>query len=241
MKALGRRRHWRAYTSWLVTTGLVLSFALAEWWTHKYIADRWRVAGTAVEVAIVLVGALLLRPIHQRVEGAVEAAFTKRRRLARAALSRLRRELASFNDAPQVLRRVVEAVDDHMEAAGCAIYLRRDAYRAEASSFDASAETIPLNDALAVRLRSTSAPADPRMLHSAAAGALAFPMMVGGELVGFLSVNHKRYEFEPDDRGELSALAEAAASVEAGASTAVGADAGIGELSPVVRAGTMDC
>jgi len=210
MKALGRSRHWRAYASGLVTTGLVLLFALAEWWTNKYIADRSRFAGTAIEVAIVVVAALAFRPIHHWVERAVEAALTKRRREARAAISRLKRELPSFNDAQQVLRRVVEAVDDHMEVAGCAIYLRRDAYRAEASSFDAPAESIALNDALAVRLRSTSAPADPRMLHSVAAGSLAFPMMVGGELVGFLSVIHKRYEFEPDDRHELAALAEAA-------------------------------
>ncbi len=209
MKAARASGRFRAYASGLLTTLFVLSFALLEWWTAKYISDRSRIAGTAIEIAIVLALALAFRPIHQRVEAAVEAAFTKRRREAREALTRLRKELTSFNDVQQVLRRVVEAVDHHMDAAGCAIYLRRDAYRAEASSFDSPAEAIDVDDALAVRLRSTAAPANPRGLHSAAAGTLAFPMMAGGELVGFLSVTPKRREFEPDDYHALSALTEA--------------------------------
>ena len=96
-----------------------------------------------------------------------------------------------------------------MDAGGCAIYLRRDAYRAEASSFDSPAEPIAYDDALAIRLRSTAAPANPRSLHSAAAGAIAFPMMAAGELVGFLTVTAKRREFEPEDYHTLGALSEA--------------------------------
>jgi predicted ATPase len=210
MKTVGRSGRLRAYALALVTTVVVLLFSLAEYWTNKYISDRSRVAGTTIEIVIALVAALAFRPIQQRVEGAVEAAFTKRRREAREALARLRRELTSFSDASQLLRRVTETVDHHMDAAGCAIYLRRDVYRAEASSFDAPAESIGLDDALVVRLRSTAAPASPRALHSLAAGAIAFPMTAGGELVGFLGVTPKRGDFEPDDRHALAALTEAA-------------------------------
>jgi predicted ATPase len=210
MKAVGRSGRLRAYALALVTTVVVLLFSLAEYWTNKYISDRSRVAGTTIEIVIALVAALAFRPIQQRVEGAVEAAFTKRRREAREALARLKRELTSFSDANQLLRRVTEAVDHHMDAAGCAIYLRRDVYRAEASSFDSPAESIGLDDALAVRLRSTAAPANPRALHSLAAGAIAFPMTAGGELIGFLGVTPKRGDFEPDDRLALAALTEAA-------------------------------
>jgi len=210
MRALGPSGRLRAYAYGLVTTVLLLLFAFAEWWTAKYIADRSRFAGTLIEISIVLVAALAFRPIHRRIERAVEAAFTKRRREARETLSRLRRELTSFNDAQQVLRRIIEAVDHHMNAAGCAIYLRRDAYRAEASSFDSPAESIGFDDALAGRLRSTAAAANPRALHSVAAGAIAFPMMAGGELVGFLCATAKRGEYEPDDRQALAALTEAA-------------------------------
>ncbi len=209
MKTVGSSRRLRAYAYGLVTTVVVLLFAFAEWWTEKYISDRSRIAGTTIEIAIVLVATLAFRPIHQRVEAAVEAAFTKRRREAREALSQLRKDLTSFNDAQQVLRRVVEAIDRHMGADGCAVYLRRDSYAAEASTFDVPLESIESGDALAVRLRSTAAPADPRTLGSAAPGELAFPMMVGGDLVGFLVVAPKRVEYEPEDRHAIAALAEA--------------------------------
>jgi len=204
MKTSSKSSRLRAHVYASVTTAIVLLFAFAEWWTEHYISDRSRAASTAIELGIVLVATLVFRPIHQRVEAAVEAAFTKRRREAREALIRLRK------DVQQVLRRLIEAIDHHMAAAGCAIYLRRDGYRAEASSFDSPAAPVELDDALAVRLRSTAAPADPRALQSLAAGFIAFPMMAGGELVGFLCVTPRSIAFEPEDHQTLGALTEAA-------------------------------
>ncbi|HVS46378.1 MAG TPA: GAF domain-containing protein [Verrucomicrobiae bacterium] len=210
MSSVGANRRLRAYAYGLVTTVVVLLFAFGEWWAEKYVSDRSRLASTAIEIAIVLIATLAFRPIHQRVEAAVEAAFTKRRREARETFSRLRKELTSFNDPQQVLRRVVEAVDYLMGAAGCAIYLRRDSYVVEASSYDVPLERIEPDDPLAIRLRSTAAPADPRSLGSPAPGEIAFPMMAGGDLVGFLCLTPKRVEYEPDDRRAIAALTEAA-------------------------------
>ncbi|MGB6985574.1 MAG: GAF domain-containing protein [Candidatus Aquilonibacter sp.] len=210
MRALRPIGRWRAYAYGLVTTALVVVFALAEHETENYVTDRSRLAGRAIEITIALLAALAFRPLQQRVELLVEAAFTKRRREAREALAHLQKELTSFRDVQQVLRRVVEAVDRHMSTAGCAIYLWRDRYMAEASSFDVGLENVDANDTLAVRLRSAAEPADPRTLHSAAHGELAFPMMAGGELVGFLTLTPKRIEYDADDRHALSMLAEAA-------------------------------
>jgi predicted ATPase len=189
---------------------VVLVFALGEWWTEKYIADRSRFASTAIELAIVLLATLAFRPIHQRAEAAIEAAFTRRRRQALEALSRLRAELTSFNDVPQLFRRLIEAVDHHGEAGGCAVYVRRDVYRAEASSYDEPAPSIGLDDALVIRMRSTAIPAKPRALRSAAPGTIAFPMTVAGELVGFLTVTAKRGDDDPETAAALAGLAEAA-------------------------------
>ena len=200
----------RAYAYTLVTTVVVLVFALGEWWTEKYIADRSRFASTAIELAIVVLATLAFRPIHQRAEAAIEAAFTKRRRQALEALARLRAELTSFNDAPQLLRRLIEAVDHYGEAAGCAVYVRRDIYRAEASSYEEPAESIGLDDALVIRMRSTAIPAKPRALRSAAPGTIAFPMTVGGELVGFLTLTVKPGDDDPETAAALAALVEAA-------------------------------
>jgi predicted ATPase len=210
MRSVGTSRRLRAYAYGLVTTAIVLVLALAEWWIEKYVSDRSRLAGTTIEASIVVVAALVFRPIHQRVERAVEAAFTKRSREAREALSRLRKELTSFNEAQQVLRRVVEATEHHMGAAGCAIYLRRETYRAEASTFDVPIDDVGLDDPLTIRLRSTAAAADPRALGSSAVGELAFPMMAGGDLIGFLCLTPQRIEYEPDDSRAIATLAEAA-------------------------------
>ncbi len=210
MRALSPIGRWRAYAFGLVATLIFVVLVLAEHTAEKYISDRSRLAGTAVEITIVVLAALAFRPLHRRIEMLVEAAFTKRRREAREALSQVQKQLTSFRDVQQVLRRVVEAVDRHMNTAGCAIYLRRGLYTAEASSFDVRLENVEHDDALIVRLRSATAPADPRTLHSVAHGELAFPMMAGGELVGFLTLIPKRIEYDADDRHALSMLAESA-------------------------------
>ncbi len=156
-------------------------FALAEWATERYFSDRSRAASTAIEVCIVLVAAVVFRPIHQRVEAALEAAFYKRKRQALAALEKFRREMTSFNDMSQLLRRVIEALEQHMEAGAAAVYLRREVFHAEASSFDLPADDVGFGDPLAVRLRSSATPARPSLLKSSAQGTHAFPMTVAGD------------------------------------------------------------
>ncbi len=200
----------RAYALGIVTTAVVIVFALAESATEKYVSDHSRLAGTAIEIGIIVLAALAFRPLHQRVERFVEAAFTKRRREAREALHHLRKELTSFPNAEHVLRRVVEAVDRHMSSAASAVYLHRDNYVAEASSFEIPLEHVAKNDPLVVRLRSVAAPSDPRTLRSAIAGELAFPMMAGGALVGLLALTPKRIEYDDEDRHALAMLTESA-------------------------------
>ncbi|HKU68562.1 MAG TPA: GAF domain-containing protein [Candidatus Baltobacteraceae bacterium] len=201
----GRRAHAYAYT--LVTTAIVLVFALAEWATERYVSEHSRAASAAIEITIVLVAALVFRPVHHRVEAAVEAAFTKRKRHALAAIAKFRHELSSFNDAAQLLRRVVEAVEHHLEARACAVYLRRDAYRAEVSSFDTPASDVALDDPLAVRFRSRGEPARPQMLKSTALGTQAFAMTSAGELLGSLTVEHQHGEYDAEETQMLAGLA----------------------------------
>ncbi len=210
MRLAGSRARFRAYAYGLVTTGIVLMFALAEWWSERYVADRSRVAGAAVEIAIVVLATLAFTPIHRRTEAAVEGAFTKKRREARAALTRLRNELTSFNDAAQLLRRVIEALNEHMGAACSAVYVRNGAYVAQASSYDCPVEHVEATDPLVVRLRSSTEPANPRALRSKAQGDLAFPMMASGALVGFLALTPGRIECEPEDCRSIARLVEAA-------------------------------
>lgn len=201
----------RAYAYGVVTTTLFLIFAVTESLTESFISAHSRTAGTIIAIVIIIVLALAFRPFHRWVDESIEAAFTRRRREARAALARLRKELTSFNDVAQVLRRVVEAVDHHMGTGGSAIYLRHGSYDVEASTFDQAVTCVEPDDALVIRLRSSAAPADPRALESAALGGLAFPMMAAGDLIGFLTLEPKHVELDDaEDRHALAELAESA-------------------------------
>ncbi len=206
----------RKYAYTIVTTIVVLVFAALEWLVEKNIADHSRIAGAAVELAIVLVAALAFRPIHRRVEGAVEAAFTKRRREALAALAALRAELTSFNDVRQLLRRLIESIDRNLHTAGSAVYLRRTIYVAEASTFDLPAPGIAVDDVLVVRLRSSSHATNPKAIGSSAPGAMALPIMLGGDLFGFLTTTRQSKTFEREELAGLVALLEATAVALAG-------------------------
>lgn len=204
--ASGRRMRAYAYT--LVTTAIVLIFALCEWAAEKYVAEHSRAAGLTLEIAIVLLAALIFRPIHQRVEKTVDEAFYRRKHKALAALSKFRRELSSFDSVEQLLRRVIEAVEQYLEAHACAIYLRRESFRAEASSFDVAVGDIDLTDPLVIRLRSTNAPAQPPALNSSAQGTHAFPMTTAGELIGILLVHCRHGDYDVEEAQMLSGLAQ---------------------------------
>jgi predicted ATPase len=201
-------RRIRAYVFTGVTTAIVLAFALAEWATERFVAAHSRTASTAIEIAIVLAATLIFRPLHQRVEAAVEAAFYRKKREALEALTKFRRELTSFNDVHQLLRRVIEAIDHYRLAKASAVYLRRDVFRAEASSFDAGAEDVDLDDPLAVRLRSSGAPARPALFKTSARGTHAYPMTAVGDLVGFLLVYDEQGDDDVDEIQMLSGLAQ---------------------------------
>lgn len=201
----GRRARAYAYTA--VTTAIVLLFALAEWAAERYVSGLSRAASLSIEIAILFAATLAFRPIHQRVEAAIEEAFNKRKHEALSTLAKFRRDLSSFKDLSQLLRRVIEAVEHHLEAPACAIYLRREQFRAEASSFDVAAGDIEESDPLIIRLRSSGAPAQPNLLKSNAQGTHAFPMTAAGELVGFLLV-HCKHAYDDDELQMLTGLAQ---------------------------------
>ncbi len=203
----GPSRRIRALAYTLVTTVIVLALALVEWAVEKDMSYS-RATGTALEIGIVLVAALIFRPIDQFVEKRVEAIFYARKHHALTSLQKLRREFASFNDAGQMLRRAIEAIDHYLEARATAIYLRRDLFRAEASSFDVPLEHVDVDDPLAIRFHASAAPARPLQLQSRAHGSDAFPLTAAGELIGFLTVDARAGSFDREESDMLAGLAQ---------------------------------
>jgi predicted ATPase len=204
----GAGRRLRAFIYTLLTTATVLLFTLAKWAIERFISEHNRNASVAIELGIVLVLALLVRPAHTIVEEAIEAAFYRRRRQAVAAMERVRLELTSYRNMNELLRRVMETVEYHGEARACAVYLNRDVFRPEATSFENAPAEIAEGDPLILRFRTSSKPADLAQLQTACPGTHAFPMNAAGELVGFLAVESRHGVYDAEELAALSGLAK---------------------------------
>ncbi|HET7814376.1 MAG TPA: hypothetical protein VFL13_08370 [Candidatus Baltobacteraceae bacterium] len=201
------RHRVRAYAYTLVTGTVVLLFALAEWAAERFVSERSRAASTALEIAIVLVAALVFRPIHQYVESRLEAAFYRRRGRALAAIERTRHGLTAFGTAVPMLDDVFAALEQHFDAAGCAVYVRRDAFfRREAATFAEAPEAIDAGDPVFEQLLQKKT-AFPPALHSALPGTHAFALTAGGHLVGALCLQSRANFYDDEEQHGLRALA----------------------------------
>lgn len=201
------RHRVRAYAYTLVTGAVVLLFALAEWAAERFISDRSRAASTAVEIAIVLVAALVFRPVHQRVETVLEAAFYRRRKRALEAIERTRHGLTAFGTAVPMLDDVFSALETHFDASACAVYVRREAvFHREAATFGDAPETIDGGDP-ALEQVSARKVVLLQGLDTALPGSHAFALTAGGHAIGTLSVQSRANYYDEEELQGLRALA----------------------------------
>jgi hypothetical protein len=205
----------RALVFGVISGIVVLAFGLLEWFLGKYLVDLGHVGSSFVEAMLALALALSLRQIHGRVDHFVDSVFFRQRHLAERALRRLAHEVAFIDNAGVLGARTVEAVDHYARATGCAIYLsageREFVLRI---STLAAPERIDSNDPAIVAMRAFHEPVDlddQGVARSRLAGAIAFPMVVRGELVGVLDCGPKRElePYDPDERETLQVLARA--------------------------------
>ncbi len=194
----------------LVTFGIVLILTLAEWDVAHMLSHASRAASTLSELAVAIFIAFAFRPIHQRMEGAVEQAFTKRRREARKKLFTLARTVTDFRDANELLDRIVAAIDECVGGGGSAVYLKSGEYRPAASSFVQTPPDVTSGDVLITNLRTASAPVNADEYAAQTGGAMACPMLARGELVGFLLLAASIEQLDADDRQTVMALAQSA-------------------------------
>jgi predicted ATPase len=200
-----RRLQALAYT--LVTTGIVLALALVEWATEKFVSDRSRIEGTAIELSIVLGATLLFRPIHRSIEERVDAAFYKRKRLALAALAHVRHELTSCNDTEDALHRAISELERHLDARGCAIFLLGDGYRVRRATFADYPDELPEDDPVLAHLRSASGVVALAGIETVAPGTYAAPMHAAGHLIGVLCVRVRDGSYDAEEIEMLAGLA----------------------------------
>jgi hypothetical protein len=206
----------RALVFGLISGIVVLAFGLLEWFLGKYLVELGHVGSSFIEAMLALALALSLRQIHSRVDHFVDSVFFRQRHLAERALRRLAHEVAFIDDATVLGERTVEAVDHYARATGCAIYLtagERD-FALRVSTLAAAPQSVDANDPAIVAMRAFHEAVDlddQGVARSQLAGAVGFPMVVRGELVGVLDCGPKREleSYDPDERETLQVLARA--------------------------------
>ena len=184
-------------------------FVIVETLLAKYVESTNHVTSTAVEMAVALGLGFSIRYVHARVDRFVDAVLFRERHLAEAAIHDFAHDASYITDASTLLARCITTVEKNAHTRGAGIWLAQGtSYTSAASTFNA-APAIDENDPAVVAMRARRISVHPRDCESALPGALAFPMIVRGELLGILVCGPKTDDetFAPDEQAALASLA----------------------------------
>jgi hypothetical protein len=191
----------------LVVVGVV---AIVETLLSNYVERTSHVTSTAVQLGVALALGYSINAIHKRVEALVDRMFFRERHEAEAALHAFSLDAQYVTEPAVLLGRCVEVVERNARAAQVGIWMRdaSDAYVLSAGDFPAGTPIDP-NDPAVLAMRARHVIVDPRREGSALPGALAFPMVASGELIGILACDARRDQetYAPDERAALEQVA----------------------------------
>jgi hypothetical protein len=201
----------------LVSLFVVLEFALS-----KVLLETGRAGSLAIQLAIALIIGFSGRYLHKIVDRLIDRVLFAKRHADESALRCFAHEAEVYTSADALLDRAMDALHDHSEARGNAIYLTDDVCAKEIRTSNAEFPTsIPLDDELLVKLRRWNEPVDTHEVKTAFPDGMVFPMSVHGKLVGALACETKRdySAFDPDERESLLEVARGLGSALAALST----------------------
>ena len=175
-------------------------FTLAEWALGGWLHSAGRIANVAVSAAIALALGLSLHQIHKRVDRFVDNVFFRKRHEDEDALKRFAREAAFITDPDVVVERARETLERHTGASSIEFVL---------PDGDGHYGSIDKNDPALVRLRASHEIVDLHRANTALTGALAYPMLACGRLIGALVLGPKSggEPYAPDEEGAIAQLA----------------------------------
>lgn len=193
-----------------VSLVIVGVFVIVETLLGKYVESTNHVTSVAVQLAVALTLGFSIRFVHARVDRFVDNVLFRERHLAEAAIHAFAQEASYITDLDILLSRCVKTVERHARARGAGVWLSDDRglYHAKATSF-AIAPEVDENDPAVVSMRARRVNVYVRDCESALPGALAFPMIVRGELLGILVCGQKLDDetYAPDEENALASLA----------------------------------
>ncbi|HEV3091727.1 MAG TPA: hypothetical protein VGX91_09870 [Candidatus Cybelea sp.] len=199
----------RATVFTIVSVIIVGLFMLAEWLMGTWLASQSHVTSLAVNAGLVVALGFSSRAIHHRVDHVVDVLFFRKRHEDEQAILEFAREAAFATDSAQLLSGAIAVLESRADAAFVTIALD-DAHGCYAG--------VSKGDPAILALQARHRPVDLRETRSGFSGEYAYPMAVGGRLVGVLVLGPKRSGelYAPDESNAIAKLA-----VDVGAALAV--------------------
>ena len=196
----------RALVFGLLTALVFATFSILDQTLHQFaVSDR---IGWALQAFAALVLAVVLSPLHRRLESWIEQAFFRSQRLALIALERFARECPFVEREAHLLEMAIERLK--MQCAAVAVYERAgSSYRRHAASDESWPAVIDADDPVFVAMRASHEPvALAAQANRIGAEGLALPMTVAESLLGALVCRPRDGEqFAPEIRAALATVA----------------------------------
>lgn len=191
--------------------GMLLSFALLEWFTHGLLAAWGHEQSPYIDAGIALMIILVFHRLRHGGEQFVERLFFHGWHAKEAALRKFIAEAPHITRIDALRNAFATALDRFTGGAGHAFYRRQasgDYKRVLASLADAP-ETVDADDPLAVTLRATQAVTYAGDTATSLPAEIALPSIHHGELDGFVLLGPKaRHEaYRPDELAVLGVAA----------------------------------
>jgi len=199
----------RALVYTILSTLIVGIFVIAETLLNKYVERESHVASLALQFSLTVALAFSIRFIHAKVDRLVDTLLFRERHAAEAAIRYFAHDAPYITDPRVLFTRTVQILERYAASRGAGIWLAsgNGIYTPAESTFPTSTP-VDENDAALVAMRARRIIVDLRDSGSALPGALGFPMIVRGDLIGVLVCGQKRDDetYAPDERDALTAL-----------------------------------
>lgn len=198
----------RATVFAVFSTVVVGLFVLVEYLISKYVESHSHVTGLAITLVAALAVGIFLRTIHRYVDRIVDQVVFRQRHRDEQAIRVFGRRARFISDETALEERTLHTLDRHAGAQGSALYLRADGgdYLCAFSSLTGRPDVVDRNDAYVVMMKDSDTVCHINDPGTTVPGELALPMIVRGELFGFVACGKRRIRelYAPD---ELDAMA----------------------------------
>jgi hypothetical protein len=189
---------------------LVIMIEGLEFVAERFVQAETHVESALVEFVITLAVVLCIRPVHRRVDRAVDNLFFRTRHEQESALLRFATTAQFYTDASPLVRDGIEAVVRFGKVHAAAVYLPGPAGAScNASTFASNVRFVDENDPALVELRAHGEVLDTHNRRTALPGVRLYPMMLAGRLVGVLAAGERESgeEMPPDIDAAVRAVA----------------------------------